>query len=58
MNLCRPFWNQKSFISPNNGETYVQFVIPGARKTNLALFYQARLAYDEQAWDEKLLQYA
>jgi Tubulin like len=39
-------------------ETHVQFVIPGARKTNLDIFYDARLIYDEQTWDEKLLQHS
>ncbi|MBE9182277.1 hypothetical protein IQ268_27390 [Oculatella sp. LEGE 06141] len=39
-------------------ETHVQFVVPGARKTNLDMFYDARLMYDEQTWDEKLLQHS
>jgi hypothetical protein len=37
---------------------YVQFVIPGATKTALEIFYEARLAYDRQTWDEKLLQHS
>jgi hypothetical protein len=39
-------------------EPYVQFVIPGATKTALDIFYEARLAYDQQTWDEKLLQHS
>lgn len=39
-------------------EPYVQFVIPGATKTALDIFYEARLAYDLQTWDEKLLQHS
>ncbi len=39
-------------------EPYVQFVIPGATKTALDIFYAARLAYDQQTWDEKLLQHS
>jgi hypothetical protein len=43
---------------PSSGETHVQFVIPGAKKANLDLFYEARLTYDQQTWDEKLLQHS
>ncbi len=36
----------------------MQFVLPGARKTDLEFFFQARRAYDDQTWDEKLLQHS
>jgi Tubulin like len=47
-------------IVVNEGATepYVQFVIPGATKTALDIFHEARLAYDQQTWDEKLLQHS
>lgn len=41
-----------------SGETYVQFILPGASKIDLELFIDSRLAYDEQTWDEKLLQHS
>jgi hypothetical protein len=44
--------------SPSSGETYVQFILPGASKINLDLFIDSRLAYDEQTWDQKLLQHS
>lgn len=53
-----PILEPEVIHSASGSETYVQFVVPGARKTNLELFYQARLAYDEQTWDEKLLQHS
>ena len=53
-----PILEPEVIHSPGGSETYVQFVIPGARKTNLDIFYEARLAYDEQSWDEKLLQHS
>lgn len=43
--------------SPGTEES-VQFILPGARKIDLALFLQARLAYDSQTRDEKLLQHS
>lgn len=42
----------------SNGETYVQYILPGASKIDLELFLDARLAYDAQTWDEKLLQHS
>ncbi len=53
-----PILEPEVIHSPGGSETYVQFVIPGARKTNLDIFYEARLAYDEQTWDQKLLQHS
>lgn len=53
-----PILEPEVIHTPGSGETFVQFVIPGARKTNLDLFYEARLLYDEQTWDEKLLQHS
>jgi len=53
-----PILEPEVIHSPGGSETYVQFVIPGAKKTNLDLFYDARLAYDQQTWDEKLLQHS
>jgi hypothetical protein len=53
-----PILEPEVIHSPSTGETYVQFVIPGARKTNLDIFYEARLIYDEQTWDQKLLQHS
>lgn len=53
-----PILEPEIIHSPGGSETYVQFVIPGARKTNLDIFYEARLAYDDQTWDEKLLQHS
>lgn len=42
----------------SSGETHVQFILPGASKIDLELFLDSRLAYDEQTWDEKLLQHS
>lgn len=53
-----PILEPEVIQSPGSGETYVQFVIPGARKTNLDLFFASRRVYDEQTWDEKLLQHS
>jgi len=53
-----PILEPEVIYSASGSETYVQFVVPGARKTELELFYKARLAYDEQTWDEKLLQHS
>ncbi|MEO0825045.1 MAG: hypothetical protein AAFY67_05220 [Cyanobacteria bacterium J06642_9] len=44
--------------STSNGETRIQFVIPGAKKTDLELFFEARLEYDTKLWEEKLLQHS
>ncbi len=53
-----PILEPEIIRSPSSGETYVQFILPGASKLNLDLFIDARLAYDEQTWDEKLLQHS
>jgi len=53
-----PILEPEVIHSAAGSETYVQFVIPGARKTNLDIFYEARLIYDQQTWDEKLLQHS
>ncbi|MGF1603908.1 MAG: hypothetical protein ACFCU8_18195 [Thermosynechococcaceae cyanobacterium] len=53
-----PILEPEVIRTPGGSETYVQFVIPGATKTNLDIFYEARLAYDQQTWDEKLLQHS
>jgi Tubulin like len=45
-------------LSSASSAPYLQFVIPGATKTALDIFYEARLAYDQQTWDEKLLQHS
>jgi hypothetical protein len=44
-------------VIQSNGyqEASVQFVLPGAKKTDLELFLQARSRYDELEWDEKLM---
>jgi Tubulin like len=54
--IARSFMEGSSLASSR--EPYVQFVIPGATKTALDIFYEARLAYDQQTWDEKLLQHS
>lgn len=53
-----PILEPEVIRTPGGSETYVQFVIPGAKKTNLDIFYESRLAYDQQTWDEKLLQHS
>jgi len=53
-----PILEPEVIQSPSTGETYIQFVIPGGKKTDLELFYEARLAYDALMWDEKLLQHS
>ncbi|NJR66041.1 MAG: hypothetical protein HC772_13125 [Leptolyngbyaceae cyanobacterium CRU_2_3] len=53
-----PILEPEVIHSPGRDKTYVQFVIPGARKTNLDLFFAARRIYDEQTWDVKLLQHS
>jgi Tubulin like len=49
---------EPELVCSDSSEPFVQFVIPGATKTALELFYESRLAYDEQTWDEKLLQHS
>ncbi|XHX77526.1 MAG: hypothetical protein RBJ76_24315 [Stenomitos frigidus ULC029] len=53
-----PILEPEIIRSGTTDETYVQFILPGASKINLELFIDARLAYDEQTWDEKLLQHS
>lgn len=53
-----PILEPEAIQSPSSGEASVQFVLPGGRKTDLDLFFQARRSYDEQTWDEKLLQHS
>ena len=36
----------------------VQFILPGASKTDLEVFFKARDSYDELQWDEKLLMHS
>lgn len=45
-------------IQSASDEAHIQFVIPGAKKTDLELFFEARLEYDGKMWDEKLLQHS
>ncbi len=53
-----PILEPEVIQSPGSGEASVQFILPGARKTDLELFFQARRTYDDQTWDEKLLQHS
>ena len=41
--------------SKSNPDPSIQFILPGASKTDLAIFYQGRDLYDAMQWDEKLL---
>jgi len=53
-----PILEPEVIQSPSSGEASVQFVLPGARKPDLEIFFQARRTYDDQTWDEKLLQHS
>ena len=55
--IFSPIIEPEVIQSPGNEES-VQFILPGARKTDLALFLQARRKYDNQTRDEKLLQHS
>jgi len=44
--------------SIGSDEASVQFILPGARRTDLDFFYQSRQTYDHQTSDEKLLQHS
>ncbi|NJK64670.1 MAG: hypothetical protein HC921_20005 [Synechococcaceae cyanobacterium SM2_3_1] len=41
--------------SEGGSRTSAQFVLPGARKTDLEVFFKSRDVYDQLSWDEKLL---
>lgn len=41
-----------------SNEASVQFILPGAKKTDLEMFFQARRNYDKQTEAEKLLQHS
>lgn len=53
-----PMLEPEVIHSTSDGETYIQCVIPGGKKTDLNLFFTARDRYDKQLWDEKLLQHS
>lgn len=53
-----PILEPEVIRSTGEGDPLVQFVIPGAKKTDLNLFFNARSTYDQQLWDEKLLQHS
>lgn len=41
--------------SEGGSRTTAQFVLPGASKTDLEVFFKSRDTYDQLSWDEKLL---
>lgn len=41
--------------SEAGGKPAVRFILPGASKNELEIFFQSRDAYDQMEWDEKLL---
>jgi hypothetical protein len=53
-----PILEPEVIQSGSSDQTYIQYILPGASKLNLELFYESRLAYDEQSWDEKLMQHS
>lgn len=53
-----PILEPEVIQSTSGGDTHIQCVIPGGKKTDLDLFADARRDYDTQLWDEKLLQHS
>lgn len=44
--------------SDSGGEPTIRFILPGASKNDLEIFFSSRDSYDQLEWDEKLLVHA
>ncbi len=53
-----PILEPEIIQSSLSSEASVQFMLPGAKKTDLEMFYHARRTYDDQTREEKLLQHS
>ena len=53
-----PLLEPSVICSEGSDRASVQFILPGASKTDLEIFFKARNSYDELQWDEKLLMHS